>query len=315
MISRHLLELRLLARCRFLTDHPGAAEIGAVALIGDADIGPQHVAGDQFALSCQQRQRQIAVGGPNAVRLVFAASPARSAPACWPSRPARKSRRMNLADRSICRIPGASAACTSTMAVSVIRTAVRMQANSSGVLMSLAAPTICAASAGRPDRNSRGCARRIAPVSSSTATTAAAGSRSSITRAKFSTPSSNSRYTGPCRWSVGQTRFRRGAFTERQEQMRVRIVGEHHRDRSLDIRQPGVTQRPAHPGGVHDAVVAQQNQGVHAAIGHRRPQPRAGLATHPLEVRCLRNVERRRGCGQKRSGLTSSNRPTTPRIR
>ena len=35
--------------------------------------------------------------------------------------------------------------------------------------MSLAAPTICAASAGRPDRNSRGCARRIAPVSSSTA--------------------------------------------------------------------------------------------------------------------------------------------------
>ena len=55
--------------------------------------------------------------------------------------PSSNVRRVNSADRSICRIPGASAACTSTIAVSVIRTAVRMQDTSSGVLMSFAAPT------------------------------------------------------------------------------------------------------------------------------------------------------------------------------
>ena len=66
-----LAELGLLTRCRALADHPGTAEVGAIALIGDADVGPQHVACHQFALSCQQRQRQITVSGPDAVGFAF----------------------------------------------------------------------------------------------------------------------------------------------------------------------------------------------------------------------------------------------------
>src|ERR1700733_2553775 len=84
--------------------------------------------------------------------------------------------------------------------------------------------------------------------------------------------------------------------------MRVRVVAEHHRDRSLDVRQPGIAQWPTHPGGVDNAVVAQQDQGVHAVIGHRRSETRTGLATHPLEIRGFRNVERRRRCGLQRCG-------------
>src|SRR3984957_4142926 len=48
-----LVELRLLARRWVLSDDPGAPEVRTVALIRDADIGPQHVACHQFALSRQ----------------------------------------------------------------------------------------------------------------------------------------------------------------------------------------------------------------------------------------------------------------------
>lgn len=107
--------------------------------------------------------------------------------------PSSKARRKKLADKSIWRIPGASRFCTSTMASSVIRMAVRMHDNSSGVLTDLAALTTAAASTGAPFGNRTFAARDIAPVHSSTATTDLAGISSASVRAKWATPSSNSR--------------------------------------------------------------------------------------------------------------------------
>src|SRR3984957_4945556 len=117
--------------------------------------------------------------------------------------PNSKARRTSLADRSVCRTPGANCCCTSTIARSVIRLALRRQAIWSGVLTKFAAPTTTAASEGGPPGKIRSPARRIAPVISSTATLAPWGVSSPITRANCSTPSSNSRYSGPCRWSAG----------------------------------------------------------------------------------------------------------------
>ena len=68
----------------------------------------------------------------------------------------------------------------------------------------------------------------------------------------------------------GQTGLRRGTLPERQEQVRVWVVGQDDRHRSLDIRQPGIAQWPAHARRVDHGVVAQQDQGIHTAIGHRR---------------------------------------------
>ena len=107
--------------------------------------------------------------------------------------PSSKARRANAAERSIWRTPGASAFCTSTIASSVMRQALRTHEIWSGVLTSLAGPTTCAASDGGPDGNSVLDARRIAPVSSSTATVLPAGTRSASTSANCCTPSSNSR--------------------------------------------------------------------------------------------------------------------------
>ncbi len=67
------------------------------------------------------------------------------------------------------------------MACSVMRQALRTAGIWSTVLTSLAGPTTCAASDGGPAGNSRPAARRIAPVSSSTATEAPAGTRSAST--------------------------------------------------------------------------------------------------------------------------------------
>ena len=168
--------------------------------------------------------------------------------------------------------------------------------------MSLAAPTICAASAGRPGAEKP---RLRAPHSAGELVDRDhCRGRDEVLEhpREVLHPLVELQIDRAVQMVGRQPRFRCGAFAERQEQVRVRVVGEHHRDRTLDVRQPGVAQRPAHPGGVDDAVVSEQDQGVHAAIGHRRPQPRAGLATHPIEIRCFRDVERRRRCGQERSG-------------
>ena len=62
------------------------------------------------------------------------------------------------------------------------------------------------------------------------------------------------------------------------------VVGEHDRDRALDVGQAGVEQRPAGAGGVHDVAVAEQDQRVDALVPHGRPQPRAAFAVHPGAV-------------------------------
>src|SRR5271168_4339806 len=117
--------------------------------------------------------------------------------------PNSKARRTSLADRSVCRTPGANCCCTSTIARSVMRLALRRQAIWSGVLTRFAAPTTTAASEGGPPGKIRSAARHIAPVISSTATLAPRGISSPITRPNCWTPSSNSRYSGSCRWSAG----------------------------------------------------------------------------------------------------------------
>ncbi len=76
------------------------------------------------------------------------------------------------------------------------------------------------------------------------------------------------------------------------------IVGQHHRDRPLDMRQPRVGQRPGDTGGVHDVAVAEQHKRVDALVGHRGVQTRTDLSPHPGEVGLVGNVER----GEARSG-------------
>ena len=74
------------------------------------------------------------------------------------------------------------------MACSVIWQARRTQAIWSMVLTSFAAPTTAAASTGAPPGNSAAPARRIAPVNSSTATVAPAGTRPAKIFANSATP-------------------------------------------------------------------------------------------------------------------------------
>ena len=181
-------------------------------------------------------------------------------------------------------MPGASAFCTSIIASSVIRIAVRMQASSSGVLIALAAPTTAPASTGAPLGNNRFDARDIAPVHSSTA---------------IDGPGWNQvgQHTREIRYTFvefeidravhvigGQLRLLRGALAERQEQVRPFVVTDHHGHRPLDVGQAGVAERPAGAGGVDNGVVTQQDQRVDAAVGHRRPQPGPGLPAHPGKV-------------------------------
>ena len=107
--------------------------------------------------------------------------------------PSSNARRTSLAERSICRTPGANAFWTSSIACSVMRLARRRQEISSRVLINWAAPRTTAASDGGPDENSVAADRRIAPVSSSTATLAPRGIKSASARAKSAAPWSNSR--------------------------------------------------------------------------------------------------------------------------
>src|ERR1700728_31460 len=79
----------------------------------------------------------------------------------------------------------------------------QMASSMLGVAPSSKARRTTAASEGGPPGKIRSAARRIAPVISSTATRAPRGISSPITRANCSTPSSNSRYSGSCRWSAG----------------------------------------------------------------------------------------------------------------
>ncbi len=65
--------------------------------------------------------------------------------------------------------------------------------------------------------------------------TAAAGTSSWITRAKCLHALVEFEIHRAVQMIGRQTGLRRGTLAERQEQVWVRVVGEHHRDRSLDV--------------------------------------------------------------------------------
>ncbi len=69
------------------------------------------------------------------------------------------------------------------------------------------------------------------------------------------------------------------------------VVGQHDRDRALDVRQPGVQQSPAGAGGVHHVAVAEQDQRVNTLVLHRVAQPGTALAVHPRRVGQVGNLD------------------------
>ncbi len=125
--------LGLLAGGGLLADHPGAAEVGVEAPIHDADVDPQHVAGGQVrsVLISGQARSPCTVQGSSAwcsgITCQIGSSMLASAPSS-------KIRCRKVAVRSIWRAPGTNPACTSTMACSVIHSPWRSRASSSGVL-------------------------------------------------------------------------------------------------------------------------------------------------------------------------------------
>ena len=104
----------------------------------------------------------------------------------------------------------------------------------------------------------------------------------------------------------GQFGFLRRALTKGQKQVRPLVIGEYQRDRALNVRQAGVTQRPAGARGVRYGVVAQEDQRTNIAVGHRRPQSHACLAAHSGTVRFVGDVDRGRvRCGTCSGSATS----------
>ena len=170
----------------------------------------------------------------------------------------------------------------------------------STVLTSFAGPTTNAASDGGPAGNSELAARRIAPVSSSTATVAPPGTSADSTFAKCSTPSSNSRYSGPWTWSSGSSDSKAAALAERHVQVRMLVVGEHDRHRTLDVRQARVEQWPTGTRCIDDVAVAEQDEGIDALLLHGGPQPGTAFAVHSGAIGGIRDVEQRRSRGECR---------------
>nr|VTO99718.1 hypothetical protein BIN_B_02093 [Mycobacterium kansasii] len=84
-----------------------------------------------------------------------------------------------------------------------------------------------------------------------------------------------------------QLRLLRGAGTKRQKQMRPLVAGEYHRHRPLDVGESGVAQWPTGSGGVDDGTIAEQDQRVYSAFGHRPSQPHTGFPAHPGQVRSV----------------------------
>ena len=70
------------------------------------------------------------------------------------------------------------------------------------------------------------------------------------------------------------------------------VVGEHDRNRALDVGQAGVEQRPAGAGGVHHVAVAEQDERVDALLLHGVAQPGTAFAVHARHVGQVGNLER-----------------------
>ena len=161
--------------------------------------------------------------------------------------------------------------CTSTTASSVIRHAWRMHGDLVERLHQLGrAHRPARRPTGGHSAKSRSRSRRIAPVSSSTATVAPPGrARRPAAREMVATPSSNSRYSRAVQ-VVGRSSSDSdgGALTERHEQVRMLVVGEHDGDRPLDVGD-GPRRAAASSAPVAYDDVAR----CRAGSGRRRPCP------------------------------------------
>ncbi len=96
----------------------------------------------------------------------------------------------------------------------------------------------------------------------------------------------------------------RGHGCSRHEQVRVGVVGQHHRDRAFDVGQAGIHQRPTGTCRVADMTVHQQDQRIDALVGHHGAQPGAHVAVHADAVWSLRDRQCR-GHGEFRCSRCS----------
>src|SRR3546814_16130518 len=64
------LVLGLLTSGRLLAHHPRAAEVGVEAVVDDAAVDPEHVAGHELSLGAEQRAGDAAVHRPGQLVLV-----------------------------------------------------------------------------------------------------------------------------------------------------------------------------------------------------------------------------------------------------
>jgi hypothetical protein len=106
----------------------------------------------------------------------------------------------------------------------------------------------------------------------------------------------------------GDARVEGQALPPGHEQVRVFVLGEHHRHGTLDVGQTGVQQRPAHAGRINDIAVAEQDEGTDALVLHGRPQRGADIAIHPGHVGQFRNV----GARSHSRSFESRHRPVRP---
>ena len=233
MISVHRRNCARWRGDRVLADDPGAAEVGAVAAVADADVDPQHVAADQLALGGQQRAGQVAVDGPRRLPPGLAASPARSGRARWRRAQLERAAEERRPDRSIWRTPGASRA----LDVGHGLLGDPQGPPHAGQLVGGLGRLGRADDPPRVDQgrraNKRCCMRRMAPVSSSTAITAPAGTSSASSAAKSSDALVVLQVHRVVQVAVGQLRARAGPLAERHEQ----------------VRHPGRRPGPPRPAG------------------------------------------------------------------
>ena len=199
------LELRRAARAFGSSpDDPGAPEVGVEAAVADAGVDPQHVALDRARARSTAAGRRGRRSSSTARRRCSCGITCQIGSRMLASAPASKIVRRNVAVRSVWRTPGASRACTSAIACSVMRRASRMQASSSGVLISLGLADDPAARrrASRRPSSERCPAQRVRPLVDRDD-----GVRrhqlGELRQRSSSTPSSKSRCAGPWTWSAG----------------------------------------------------------------------------------------------------------------
>ena len=159
-----------------------------------------------------------------------------------------------------------------------------MHDSSSGVLVALAWLMIRPPSAGAPLAKRIECSRRKAFVHSSMAITALSG-RSPRQLCSEEVHSLVEVEVDRAMEVIG----RQGCqellvFPHRGEEVWPLVVNQHDGDGLLEVRTPGVGQRPDRPGGVHDIGVAEQHQCVQTLFPHGSLHSGHPVSAHAGEV-------------------------------